>query len=125
MSTALDKQDASSQPAKFKEHRRSYRVLLRVPIVVMGETQQHTPFSEPTITLVVNAHGALIELATKVAQSQTLSIANLSSGEEVACRVVHSGTTKEGKAEIAVEFLAPSPLFWKIAFPPADWGTHK
>jgi hypothetical protein len=109
MSTASEKQDAS-QPSKFKEHRRSYRVLLRVPIAVMGETTQHTPFSE-AVTLVVNAHGALLELATRVAPGQTLSIANLSPGEEVACRVVHSGTLKEGKTEVAVEFAAPSPLF--------------
>jgi hypothetical protein len=124
MSTVSEKQDAS-QPSKFKEHRRSYRVLLRVPIAVMGETTQHTPFSEATVTLVVNAHGALLELATRVAPGQTLSIANLSSGEEVACRVVHSGTLKEGKTEVAVEFAAPSPFFWKVAFPPSDWGVHK
>jgi hypothetical protein len=124
MSTVSEKQDVP-QPSKFKEHRRSYRVLLRVPIAVMGETTQHTPFSEATVTQVVNAHGALIELASKVAPGQTLSIANLSSGEEVACRVVHSGTTRGGKTELAVEFVTPSPLFWKVAFPPSDWGPQK
>jgi len=124
MSTALEKQDAS-QPSRLKEHRRSFRVLLRVPIIVMGETAQHTPFSEATITLVVNAHGALIQLATKVSPGQTLSMANLSSGEEVACRVVHSGTMNEGKTEAAVEFMAPAPLFWKVAFPPSDWDAPK
>jgi len=124
MSTALEKQDAS-QPSRLKEHRRSSRVLLRVPIIVMGETAQQTPFSEATITLVVNAHGALIQLATKVSPGQTLSIANLSSGEEVACRVVHSGTMNEGKTEAAVEFMAPAPLFWKVAFPPSDWDAPK
>jgi len=67
----------------------------------------------------------LIELASKVAPGQTLSIANLSSGEEVACRVVHSGTTRGGKTELAVEFVTPSPLFWKVAFPPSDWGPQK
>jgi len=124
MSTALEKQDAS-QPSRLKEHRRSSRVLLRVPIIVMGETTQQTPFSEATITLVVNAHGALIQLATKVSPGQTLSMANLSSGEEVACRVVHSGTMNEGKTEAAVEFVAPAPLFWKVAFPPSDWDAPK
>jgi hypothetical protein len=116
MSTVSEKQDAS-QPSKFKEHRRSYRVLLRVPIAVMGETTQHSPFSEATVTLVVNAHGALIELATKVAPGQTLSIANLSSGEEVACRVVHSGAIKGRKTEMAVEFVTPSPLFLEGGLP--------
>jgi hypothetical protein len=120
----LEKQDAS-QLSRLKEHRRSSRVLLRVPIIVMGETAQQTPFSEATITLVVNAHGALIQLATKVSPGQTLSIANLSSGEEVACRVVHSGTMNEEKTEAAVEFVAPAPLFWKVAFPPSDWDAPK
>jgi len=124
MSAVSEKQDVP-KPSKFKEHRLSYRVLLRVPIAVMGETTQNTPFSEATVTQVVNAHGALIELATKVAPGQTLSIANLSSGEEVACRVVHSGTTKGGKTELAVEFVTPSPLFCKVAFPPPDWSPQK
>src|SRR5262244_2269215 len=101
MATVSDKPD-KPQPVKAKEHRRSFRVLLRVPIAVMGDTTEGKPFSEVTITLVVNAHGALIQLATKVVPNQTLSIANLSSGEELSCRVVHLGAIGEGKTEVAV-----------------------
>jgi len=29
-----------------------------------------------------------------------------------------------GKSEVAVEFLEPSPRFWRIAFPPEDWSAR-
>jgi hypothetical protein len=115
---------SNAQPRKVSDLRRSQRVLLRVPIIVMGETSESTPFSEKAITLIVNAHGALISLGTKVTAGQKLGIVNLSSGEELECHVVHLGSTHNGETEGGIEFVNPAPFFWRISFPPSDWGSR-
>lgn len=123
MATVSEK-SPNAQPRKGSDLRRSQRVLLRVPIVVMGEAPHGTPFSEETITLIVNAHGALISLAVKVIAGQKLGVVNLSSGEELSCHVVHVGAANNGKSEVGIEFVSPAPFFWRISFPPSDWGSR-
>jgi hypothetical protein len=112
------------QPRKPNDLRRSQRVWVRVPVAIMGDTVAGSPFSEQCVTIVVNAHGALVTLASKVTIGQTLAIVNLATGEEVACRVAHTGSTVSGKTEIGIEFAQPNPFFWRISFPPPDWETH-
>jgi hypothetical protein len=34
---------------------------------------------------------------------------------------VYLGPQQLDKQEIGIEFVKPSPLFWRIAFPPSDW----
>ena len=46
------------------------RVLLSVPILITGKSSKQEEFAEQTRTLVVNAHGALISLATPVVAGQ-------------------------------------------------------
>ena len=58
-STTADKQQLVLDTGR----RRSMRVLLSVPIHVIGKTKANQDFDEETRTLVVNAHGALISLA--------------------------------------------------------------
>ena len=120
----VSEKQPGAQLRKGSELRRSQRVMLRVPIVVMGQMPDGSPFSEETITLVVNAHGAMITMATKPVAGQKLGIVNLSSGEELACHVVHLGASNNGKTETAVEFVSPAPFFWRISFPPSDWGSR-
>ncbi len=110
--------------AQFKRQvntRRSQRVLLRVPVLVRGQTENGSSLCEESHTLVVNAHGALIALAMKVQPSQELVLKNWVSGEEQQCRVVHVGQKQADKNEIGIEFSRPAPKFWHIDFPPADW----
>jgi hypothetical protein len=61
----VSEKQSPTQPRKGSSLRRSQRVLLAVPIVLMGSTEEGKPFSEETITHVVNAHGALVALGTK------------------------------------------------------------
>ncbi len=42
--------------------RRSQRLFLQVRVVVEGNLANKSPFSEETHTIVVNAHGALVEM---------------------------------------------------------------
>jgi hypothetical protein len=103
--------------------RRSMRVLLSVPIRVMGKTAGNEDFDEQTRTLVVNAHGALISLQAPVAANQPVTVANTATKQSLECRVVHVGTQAAGKIQVGIEFVKPSPTFWQIDFPPDDWVT--
>ncbi len=104
--------------------RRSQRVILSLPVTVRSEdAPKETSFEEEAHTLVVNLHGALILLASKVAKGQKLSLRNKATQKEQTCQVVNFGTTSGGKTQVGVEFLKPSPDFWHISFPPEDWVT--
>ncbi|HEX4642692.1 MAG TPA: hypothetical protein VH161_04465, partial [Candidatus Acidoferrales bacterium] len=70
---------------------------------------------------VVNVHGALVLLAGKVTKGQKLALTNRATQLEQECRVASIGAQSGGKTQIGVEFLQPSPDFWRISFPPADW----
>lgn len=102
-------------------HRRSMRVLLSVPITVVGESADRRKFEEETRTLVVNAHGALIALGMAVANGQILVISNKATQASQECRIVYLGTPQGGKTQMGVEFVNPTPSFWQIDFPPDDW----
>jgi hypothetical protein len=107
--------------SKMLQLRRSQRVCLRLPIVVLREGPGVNVASEETYTLIVNAHGALIHLALTVEIGQLLGIKNVQTMEELVCRVVNLGPDQTGKREVGIEFELPSPRFWRIAFPPSDW----
>lgn len=97
------------------------RVLLSVPIHVTGKNTDNKDFMEETRTLVVNAHGALISLAARVAANQSILVENKATNQSLKCRVVYLGTTQGGKTQMGIEFSEPSARFWQIDFPPEDW----
>ena len=101
--------------------RRSMRVLLSVPILVVGKSAQKKDFSEETRTLVVNAHGALISLAERQTAGDKITISNKATQHSIACRIVYVGAMQAGKAQMGIEFERPAPKFWQIDFPPEDW----
>ncbi len=100
--------------------RRSQRVILNVPITISGDGTSGN-FSEQTKTMVVNAHGALIMLAAKVTQGQTLDFKSPTNPESQSCKVVYIGPTVQGQTQVGVEFSKPAPHFWHVAFPPENW----
>jgi hypothetical protein len=113
------------QPGKFSKVRRSQRVYLSIDIEVILQRASQRPFSEETRTLIVNAHGALILLRATVELGEFLTIRNLKTQAERTCRVVDLGSSNPADAgEIGVEFLEPSPRFWRVAFPPLDWSPR-
>ncbi|MBZ5700382.1 MAG: hypothetical protein LAN84_00890 [Acidobacteriia bacterium] len=79
------------------------------------------PVSEKTRTMVVNAHGALVQLNLKVEIGQQVTVKNLKTNDETHCRVVFVNQAQLSNVEVGIEFLKPMPFFWRIAFPPADW----
>jgi hypothetical protein len=104
--------------------RRSQRAIVKVAITVRTDgSPQDASFEEKTHTLVVNAHGALIELGGKVEKGQTLWLRNHTTREEILCNVVYlgraSGSNAQAvsKTQVGIEFATSSPAFWHILFP--------
>ncbi|MGB2643485.1 MAG: PilZ domain-containing protein [Candidatus Acidiferrum sp.] len=115
---------ADLQPTKVANLRRSQRVCLSVPIVVLKGASGASQASEETRTLIVSAHGALLVMRLAVQAGDLITIKHNKTQEELVCRVVNVGPDQSGKREIGVEFEHPSPRFWRIAFPPADWSPR-
>ena len=76
--------------------RRSERVLLDVPVVVCGESIDQLAFEEETFTVTVNAHGALLMLASPVGLGQHVRLINQASHEEREARVSYRGANHAG-----------------------------
>jgi PilZ domain len=104
----------------YSEKRRSQRVQLTIPIIVRGG-QGSGKFQEETQTVAVSANGGLIRLKAPVSRGQEISIVNPKTAEELPCTVTFLGQKEGGKTEVGMEFSEASPLFWRVAFPPADW----
>jgi len=113
----------SKQVAEKNTQRRSQRVLIAVPVSVVLSRPSQKPITEKANTLVVNAHGALLLLAMKLFAGDSITLTNPQTDEQQPARVVYLGPQQSDKQEIGIEFVKPSPLFWRIAFPPSDWTT--
>ncbi|HZV60001.1 MAG TPA: PilZ domain-containing protein [Candidatus Eremiobacteraceae bacterium] len=104
--------------------RRSQRVLMQVRVMITGDDAAHKVFEEEAETLAINAHGALILLKTRLTSGSTVKLKNQRTLEEQECHVVFLGPVRAGKCEVGLEFSAPRPTFWRIAFPPEDWSPR-
>jgi len=99
-------------------HRRTTRVLLKVPIEVSGTGADGQPFQEKTSTLMVDGHGAQILLKSLPQAGERVTITNLRSRKScpfLVVRRVSKSLSQEG--EWAVECLQPGTSFWGIHFP--------
>ena len=101
--------------------RRSQRVLMQVPVKIRGEDSQGHSIEEETETLAINAHGALVLLRARLTSGGKVFLQHKRTQEEQECHVAFLGPVRSGKAEIGLEFSAPRPSFWRVAFPPEDW----
>jgi hypothetical protein len=102
--------------------RRSQRLFLQVRVVVEGRLADK-PFSEETHTIVVNAHGALVELGVSLEHGQAVTLLNVRTSDKTDCTVKLVTPTEPRKFNTAIEFIKPNPGFWRISFPPDDWTS--
>ena len=115
---------ASAGSDSSSDRRRSYRVQITMPVLVRGKNGE-VPFTEEGLTVSVNAHGCMVRLAAKLVRGQELAIVNPKTVEELPCIVTFIGQKDSGKTEVGLEFIEPSPLFWRITFPSADWDPSE
>jgi hypothetical protein len=102
--------------------RRSQRLYVQIRVRVQGHLQDKTPFTEETVTLVVNAHGALVRLDAETQLGQTVVLQIVSTNETQEGKVVFISEGKDAKFHVGIELTKPNPLFWHVSFPPEDWS---
>ena len=120
--TCGDGNRVSNSTGTSGRRRRSQRVMLRLPILVKAAMLEGTAKRARGFTLVVNAHGGLLESSLEVADNEKITLVIPYSGREVGCRVVRSERTSSGLVRFAFEFGEPMCKFWPISFPPEDWS---
>ena len=108
MSEAQVNQESSSK------QRRSSRVFTRIPVRASGKSIHGRKFRENSQTIVINAHGGLLNVQEELALGADLVLINPVTEEEQECRVVYLGDTSEKGTRVGVEFLSPSPHFWGV-----------
>ncbi len=113
---------AIHSPTHMGARRRSQRVLMQVGVRLRGKDAQGKDFEEFTETLAINAHGALVLLTARVTSGSVVHMKHNKTEEEQECKVAFLGPVRGGRAEIGLEFSAPRPTFWRVAFPPEDWS---
>jgi len=95
--------------------------LVRCQVHNIGKDTQGKDFEEFSETLAINAHGALVLLNARLTSGGLVHMKHNKTEEEQECHVAFLGPVRGGKAEIGLEFTAPRPAFWRVAFPPEDW----
>ena len=95
--------------------------MLRMGVVVLAEDERRQQVQESGFTQVVNAHGGLLQLRNHLHVGQSFLLTNPKNGLETSCRVVRVEESGMEFYNVAFEFDQPTPNFWPIVFPPADW----
>lgn len=101
--------------------RRSARVLLDVPLLIWGDSPDQPAFREETFTVTVSAHGALVMLTTRVSVGQRVVLRKLTDTVEIGGKIAYTGRPYAGLTQVGIELDQPSPEFWPVSQPPADW----
>jgi hypothetical protein len=112
---------SNSTTVNPSDRRRSQRVVLRVSVLLKADMPDGKPVEAQGFTLVVNAHGGLLESPLAVTANQKITLVNPQTHKEVACRVVRVKQGTSGLVTMAFEFDAPAAQFWPVSFPPEDW----
>jgi PilZ domain len=102
---------------RYKERRRTVRVMLSVPLRVSGHTQIGERFSIRALSHSVSLHGASIELELEVVLGEILQLENEITKEKVDGKVVSTRRMRDGKKYVAIEFISEDANFWHMAFP--------
>jgi hypothetical protein len=105
------------------DRRRSERLSLDVSLVVRGESVKRKVFLEPTFTISVSAHGALVVMSTKVVLGQTLFLRNPGTQKEMEGRVIRFGLLYANEAQVGINFTQPTLTFWPAVFAPKSWKS--
>jgi hypothetical protein len=84
-------------------------------LLIYGSNSDRQPFHEESETIDANENGCLLLLENIVARGQRLFLTNTRNQAEQECRVVYIAKRSAGKARVGVEFLKPSPQFWRRA----------
>lgn len=113
-----DREDRKIARKIVDEQRRSERLLLKVPIHIVGTYADGEAFIERTSTIAVNRDGAYIAFKRPLRTGDRLTITHLGTRQSCPFRVSdsHEGLSS-GLYAWSVENLEPELNFWQIHFP--------
>lgn len=114
---------ANSNFIEGRNRRRSERVVLRVPIRLSAIMPDGKRISVETRTLVVNAHGGLLDVGMEMVRGQQIRLNRPKTETTTTGRVLRVEGSEEGRFLVAFEFESPAPNFWPVRFPPANWSA--
>jgi hypothetical protein len=100
----------------FATSRRSRRVFHKARLKAHGRSHDGKKFREVCETVVVNAHGGLLNFSNEIDNGEMIVLENPVTDEQLECRVVFVGEMGDRGQRIGVEFLTPAPHFWGIDF---------
>lgn len=95
--------------------------MLQIHLRLETQLADGKPAFMDAFTLVVNAHGGLLEISHKLPKGHKLELINSATGSKEPCRVIGVRKSQDGAFAVAFEFENPSPDFWPISFPPQNW----
>lgn len=101
------------------KQRRSGRLKVSVPILIMGSDDEGKLFSEETHTVVLSLHGAGIVSRHRMVAEQELTLRLLKTNREAEVRVVGEIASEGQMHTYGVAFVDDQLDFWKMEFPPA------
>ena len=124
MSEDISKSSLNKTPNTTSERirRRSERVVLRVPLQLSAKMPDGKRVCFEAHTLVVNAHGGLLDVGMAMPAGQQVILNNLRTEKIATGKVVCVEASEEGRFSLAFEFEFPTPSFWPVSFPPPDWS---
>jgi hypothetical protein len=100
------------------ERRRSPRRKATVPVFVYGHNPAQQPFHEEAYSAVISELGGLLVMSSTVRPGQVLLLTNKVTQKEQECRVAYVGGHDPQSLEVAVEFPAVAPDFWRLTAQP-------
>ena len=105
-----------------RNRRRSERVVLRVPLQLSAKMPDGKRISIEVYSLVVNAHGGLLDVGMEMLSGQQVILSNPRNEKVASGKIVRVEASDEGRFSVAFAFEFPAPSFWPVSFPPADWS---
>jgi hypothetical protein len=115
----MDREPASleevARPSRPSDRRKGLRHAHETTLLVYGSDAEKQPFHEQSETIDANENGCLFSLGSAVSRGQRLFLTNMRNQAEQECRVVYVGRRARGKVRVGVEFLHPTPQFWRLA----------
>jgi len=102
------------------ERRRTARVALSMGLLVSCQTETGEKFSVRTRSLSVSGHGGMMALDAAMVAGQTFQLINENNQRKAECKVVSLRRGRDGKTNVAFEFVDPQANFWNMFFPAVE-----
>jgi hypothetical protein len=120
MTITKEQSDRGAALLPGEERRRSQRVIIRVPVTLVA-TVRDQKITVSAHTVAVNIHGAMLLCPRPLDAETQVEIQNDRTRQYANARVTRAPRESAEGYLIPVEFSTPTPSFWQITFPPANW----